>query len=243
MIRCYPILQLLVNHYYKLTMEHRLVRSQDIELLKEPNLGGNIVSPSPISFFKPVHVTLSAIFHLLIIVILDLLIWHIEREYHKAEFQKVSQDGCILQPISQFDSGRRRIRCTNQRYETGLLICSGYFFFSLEKTQGSIPSDNLLSNRSYREYSESPNSAKSFTTNCSLHVHTSIGCFRFGSWVCYSAKIIIQISLSAIILHFIFEHLRTSFILMFYQTYIEAALINTFLIAGLYCAFTLTIER
>ncbi|PAV57712.1 hypothetical protein WR25_23322, partial [Diploscapter pachys] len=42
------------------------------------------------------------------------------------------------------------------------------------------------------------------------------------------------ISLSAIILHFIFERLRTSFILMFYQTYIEAALINTFLIAGLY---------
>ncbi|KAK6060804.1 hypothetical protein COOONC_01535 [Cooperia oncophora] len=51
------------------------------------------------------------------------------------------------------------------------------------------------------------------------------------------------ISLSAILLHFILEPAAKNYFLMIYSTYIEAAFINTFLVAGLYCAFMLTVER
>lgn len=51
------------------------------------------------------------------------------------------------------------------------------------------------------------------------------------------------ISLSAILLHFVLEPVAKNYILMIYSTYIEAAFINTFLVAGLYCAFMLTVER
>ncbi|RCN53683.1 hypothetical protein ANCCAN_00177 [Ancylostoma caninum] len=51
------------------------------------------------------------------------------------------------------------------------------------------------------------------------------------------------ISLSAILLHFILEPATKNYITMVYSAYIEAALINTFLVAGLYCAFMLTVER
>ncbi|KAK5980034.1 G protein-coupled receptor rhodopsin family and GPCR rhodopsin 7TM domain-containing protein [Trichostrongylus colubriformis] len=51
------------------------------------------------------------------------------------------------------------------------------------------------------------------------------------------------ISLSAILLHFILEPTVKNYFLMIYSAYIEAAFINTFLVAGLYCAFMLTVER
>ncbi|XGW33354.1 hypothetical protein V3C99_017640 [Haemonchus contortus] len=51
------------------------------------------------------------------------------------------------------------------------------------------------------------------------------------------------ISLSAILLHFILESAAKNYLLMIYSTYVEAAFINTFLVAGLYCAFMLTVER
>uniref|UniRef100_A0A0K0D791 G_PROTEIN_RECEP_F1_2 domain-containing protein n=1 Tax=Angiostrongylus cantonensis TaxID=6313 RepID=A0A0K0D791_ANGCA len=47
------------------------------------------------------------------------------------------------------------------------------------------------------------------------------------------------ISLSAILVHFILEPFAKIYVLMIYSTYIEATLINTFLVGGLYCAFIL----
>ncbi|CAJ0608955.1 unnamed protein product [Cylicocyclus nassatus] len=51
------------------------------------------------------------------------------------------------------------------------------------------------------------------------------------------------ISLSAILMHFMLERTTKQYILVVYSNYIEAPFINTFLVAGLYCAFMLTVER
>lgn len=51
------------------------------------------------------------------------------------------------------------------------------------------------------------------------------------------------IALTMILFHFILVQFSKNILIMFYTTYIEAPIINTFLIAGLYCAFFLTLER
>ncbi|VDK45107.1 unnamed protein product [Cylicostephanus goldi] len=51
------------------------------------------------------------------------------------------------------------------------------------------------------------------------------------------------ISLSAILVHFMLERTTKHYILVVYSNYVEAPFINTFLVAGLYCAFMLTVER
>ncbi|CAB3399578.1 unnamed protein product [Caenorhabditis bovis] len=51
------------------------------------------------------------------------------------------------------------------------------------------------------------------------------------------------IALSLIMIHFAIYDKKTVAILMAYTAYVEAPVINTFLIAGLYCAFFLTVER
>ncbi|CAI2357962.1 unnamed protein product [Caenorhabditis sp. 36 PRJEB53466] len=51
------------------------------------------------------------------------------------------------------------------------------------------------------------------------------------------------IALTMILLHFFLVSTTKASYIMYYTTYIEAPVINTFLIAGLYCAFLLTMER
>jgi len=56
--------------------------------------------------------------------------------------------------------------------------------------------------------------------------------------------IFLKISLTAILLHFSLEWLQIeSDIVIFYEVWVQDVLINSFLVAGLYCAVLLTIER
>ena len=60
----------------------------------------------------------------------------------------------------------------------------------------------------------------------------------------FFSLILLQISLAAILLHFALEALEIEAdTVIFYEVFVQDVLINSFLVAGLYCAVLLTIER